>query len=184
MDVGLTLVTDGQAAVAAEPSQRPLDDPAVAAQAFAAVNASSGDTGRDAPSGADPPAVGKVVALIRMQLGWAPMRPAAALTDRRHGVDRRLEKPAVVRVGRSEADRERGRSHRPRRGAWSRACPDPWDWGRSLRPPLAGTLALSRGVPAPIDRVRHAQPIEQDVVQPLPHARSLPITQPPLARHA
>src|SRR5512147_415911 len=29
MDVGLTLVTAGQAAVAVEPSQRPLDDPAV-----------------------------------------------------------------------------------------------------------------------------------------------------------
>jgi hypothetical protein len=50
MNVGAAFIADGQMAVAAEPSQCALDHPAVAAQAGATLNASSGDAWNDAPS--------------------------------------------------------------------------------------------------------------------------------------
>jgi hypothetical protein len=48
-----------------------------------------------------------VVPLVGVQLGWALARPACALPDRRHGVEQRLEQPAVVDVGGAEQERER-----------------------------------------------------------------------------
>lgn len=48
MDVGPSLVADGQAAKAVEPSQRALDDPTVAAQTLAAVEAAPGAAGDNA----------------------------------------------------------------------------------------------------------------------------------------
>ena len=47
VDVGTTLVADGEAAEAGEPSQRALDDPAVAPQALGTVDAASGDARHD-----------------------------------------------------------------------------------------------------------------------------------------
>ena len=69
MDIGAALITDGQAAVAAEPSECTLDHPAVAAQAGAALNASSGDAGDDTPSLTGLSAVRKVISLVRMEFG-------------------------------------------------------------------------------------------------------------------
>jgi hypothetical protein len=48
-----------------------------------------------------------VVALVGVQLGGPLARPPGALPDRRHGVEQRLEEPAVVHVRGAEQERER-----------------------------------------------------------------------------
>ena len=144
MDVGAALIADGEAAVAGKPGQRALDHPAVAAQAGAALNASSGDAGDDAPSLTGLSAVGEVVGLVRVEFGWPSARPAAALADRRNGVDHALKALAVVGVRRAERERE---GDAARIGENVPLCPRPpaiRRIGAGLFAPLfAGTLALS-----------------------------------------
>ena len=55
MDICAALVTDGEATEAAEPRQRAFHDPAVPAQALAAVDPASGDPGLDPASVQDLP---------------------------------------------------------------------------------------------------------------------------------
>lgn len=43
MDIGMALIADGETAVAAEPSQRALHDPAIAAKASVGFDASADD---------------------------------------------------------------------------------------------------------------------------------------------
>jgi hypothetical protein len=61
----------------------------VPAQALAALDPAPGDARNDAALPAGAAAAGVVVALVAVQLGRAPARPAAALPDRRHGVEHR-----------------------------------------------------------------------------------------------
>ncbi|CAA9547209.1 MAG: hypothetical protein AVDCRST_MAG43-750 [uncultured Thermomicrobiales bacterium] len=59
MDVGAALVADGQAAVAVELGEDPLDDPAVAAQSLARIDPLAGDAYRNAPPLPEPAALGR-----------------------------------------------------------------------------------------------------------------------------
>src|SRR4051812_45924589 len=71
VDVGPALVADGEPAVAGEPGQGPLNDPAVATEPLAGVDAASGDP-RDDPASAEiASAAREVVALVGVQLGRA-----------------------------------------------------------------------------------------------------------------
>jgi hypothetical protein len=144
MDVGAAFIADGEATVATEPGQRALHDPAVATQAGAALDASSGDAWEDAPSAADLSAVGKVISLVRMKLAGPPARPAAALADRWDGINYALEKLTVVGVRRAERERE---GDAVRVGEDVALCPWPAPVrrvGPGLFTPLfAGMLALS-----------------------------------------
>ena len=145
MDVGAAFVADGEAAVATEPGQRPLHDPAVAAQASAALDASSGDAREDAPAATGLSAVGKVVGLVRMQFAGPSARPADALSDRRDSINHALKELAVVDVRRAERE---GKGDAARVG--EDVALGPWPApvrgaGPGLFAPLfAGTLALSR----------------------------------------
>lgn len=80
MDVGPSLIAHGQAAIAVEPGQRTLDDPAMPPQALARLDATPGDPRRDATLTASKAASGIVVAFIRMQFSgtatWASTTPA------------------------------------------------------------------------------------------------------------
>ena len=79
----------------------------MAAQALRALDAPAGDPGRDAPPAAGAAAAVVVVAFVRVQLGGPLAGPPGALPDRRHGVEQRLEEPAVVHVRGAEQERER-----------------------------------------------------------------------------
>jgi hypothetical protein len=89
--------------------------------------------------------VGKVVGLVRVQLAGPSARPAAALADRRNGVDHALEALAVVDIRRAERERERDAAR-----VGEDVALGPWPApvrgaGPGLFAPLfAGTLALSR----------------------------------------
>jgi hypothetical protein len=144
MDVGAAFVADGEAAVATEPGQRPLHDPAVAAQASAALDASSGDAREDAPAATGLSAVGKVVGLVRMQFAGPSARPADALSDRRDGIDHALKELAVVDVRRAERE---GKGDAAGVGEDVALCPRPapvrWAGPGLFAPLFAGMLALS-----------------------------------------
>jgi hypothetical protein len=106
-DIEPPFVADGQAPEAREPCQGALDDPAMAAEALAALDAAPGDPRGDAPSSGGLAAAREVVALVGVELGRPPARAAGAVPDRRHRVDQRGEAPAVVLVRRAEGESER-----------------------------------------------------------------------------
>ena len=106
-DVEPPFVADGQAPEAREPRQGAFDDPAMAAQTLAAVDAASGDPRGDAPPPSGPAAAVKVVGLVGVEFGRPSARAAHALPDRRHRVDQGGEAPAVVLVRRTERKGER-----------------------------------------------------------------------------
>jgi hypothetical protein len=97
-DVEPALVADGEPPEPGEPRQRALDHPPVPAQALGAVDPAPGDARDDGPLAAGAAAVAVVVALAGVRLGRALARPTGALPDRRHGVEKGLEEPAVVLV--------------------------------------------------------------------------------------
>ena len=68
MDVGPSLVADGEATELGEPSQGPLDDPPVTSQPLAALDPAPGDAGLDAAAGQRLTAAAVVVGLVGVQL--------------------------------------------------------------------------------------------------------------------
>lgn len=78
MDVGPSLVADGEAAELGEPGQRPLDDPPVPAQTLAALDPAPGDAGPDATTGQRLTAAAVIVGLVGVQLRGPLARPTPA----------------------------------------------------------------------------------------------------------
>src|SRR5690606_5132811 len=72
----------------------------------------------------------------------------------------------------------------PPRGAWSRLCPGPSGWAPSWSPLFRRHARAVERRAAPVDPVGQAQAVEDLVVDPVPHARLVPVTQAPPAGHA
>src|SRR4051794_1141864 len=70
----------------------------MASQARAAVDAAPGNPIADPPLAQGTPAPRLVIGLVGVELVRAPAGPAAALADRRHGVDQLVEEAAVVDI--------------------------------------------------------------------------------------
>ena len=107
MDVDPAFVSDGKPPEAVEPSEAALDDPPVTAKLLLGFDAAPCDARLDAAAatGASAPTV--VVGLVGMQLvGPAPW-PARLACHRRHGIEHRLERHAVVDVGPGQPETER-----------------------------------------------------------------------------
>lgn len=114
MQVDAWLVADGQSAEAGEPSQCALHDPAMAAEALAALDAPSSDPWCDAagpalaPAAAAVQAATMVVALVGVQLVRSASRattPAGA--HARHRVEGSRQHTAVIAVGPGQRQVER-----------------------------------------------------------------------------
>jgi hypothetical protein len=144
MDLLPALVTDGQAAEPIQPGQRALGHPAIAAQPCRRLNAFPGNPCLNPALAQGLPAVRVVIALIRMQFGWALARPTTRPLDRFHRIHQCREDGVVRAVRTSHAN--------------GQGDPLPVDQHMALRarfaairrvragrgaPPLAGTLALS-----------------------------------------
>ena len=106
MDVGSSLVADGEAAELGEPSQGALDDPPVSPQTLAALDAAAGDAVLDATAGESLTTAAMIVGLVGMQPGGAFPRSCPALADRRDSIHDRLQHPAVVDVGPRQLQRK------------------------------------------------------------------------------
>jgi hypothetical protein len=99
VDARPPLVADGEAAEAADPGQRPFNDPAVPAQAFAARHPTSGDPSLDPATTQGLAAAWQAVGLVGVELGWTPPRTPSPPANGRPGVDQVLEDAAVGEVG-------------------------------------------------------------------------------------
>jgi hypothetical protein len=106
-DIGAPLVADGQTTEAAEPGQGAFDDPSMAPQTLAALDAASGDAVADAALAQVTMAARHIIGFVSVELGGSPARPAAALVHRRHGIDQFVEEAAVVNICRGDPQGER-----------------------------------------------------------------------------
>lgn len=78
----------------------------MSAEALAALDATPGDARDDRSPAQRASAEGEIVPLVGVQLGRAAPWPARTLADRRYGIDQRLQKFAVVPVGRRDPQGE------------------------------------------------------------------------------
>jgi hypothetical protein len=107
MDVDPSFIADGQAAVAGHPGEGSLDDPSVAAEFLAALDAAPDDPGCDAASAASVPATPMIVGLVGMQLAGFAAGTAALAADWWQGIEPGLERDAVVDIGAGQQEGER-----------------------------------------------------------------------------
>jgi len=142
--LGATFVADGEAAVAGEPAQRSLHDPAIASQPLARLDPPPRDAWHDAPATEERAAAVEIVALVCMHFVWPFAAIAEGLFDRRQGGDQPFELDAVVLVGRRERQREGDPAAVDDEMLFAARLPTV-RWVRSDEEPpfLAGTLRVS-----------------------------------------
>jgi hypothetical protein len=111
VDVGASLVADGQAPEAVEPGVGAFGHPSVAAELFAALDTASGDARHDPARPAFVPTLSGIVSFVGVQLVRAASRSSSSTTpQRRDGIKSRRHHDAVVPVGPTQAEAERGAS--------------------------------------------------------------------------
>jgi hypothetical protein len=157
MKICVALVSDGQAAAAVEPSERALDDPAMAPEPLARLDAASRQTRCDPSLAASGAAEAMVIGFVAVKLIRPPSWSAPRLADRRDRVEGGRKDKAVVGVGRAYERGERGAvavdhnvALRARLAAIRRVRPG------FVAPLFAGTAALSSE--ARLQSMRFASP--------------------------
>ncbi len=103
MNVGPSLVSDSEAAEFGEPGECSLDDPAMLSEMGAAFDTLSGDAMLDAAFGASLATTGLVITFVGMQLSGPMPWSATLATNAGHGVEQRVEHPAIMDVRAAEA---------------------------------------------------------------------------------
>jgi hypothetical protein len=106
VEIREALVADHQATEAVEPSEGPLDDPAVPSQFLTGLDPTSSDATADATMAQVVPTAAVVIALVGMQCVGAYPRSAARTPDGFDRFDQIFEDDRVVDIGRREPDRE------------------------------------------------------------------------------
>jgi hypothetical protein len=107
MDVESPLVSDNEAAEAADPGEGSLDHPSVAAELLTGFDAAPGDARLDPTFVAGTAAAPMVISLVGMELVWSAAWPTAPDGDGRDRVEKLLERQAIVDVGASQDEGER-----------------------------------------------------------------------------
>ena len=107
VDVEASFVADGEAAEAVQPSEGPLDNPAMTAELLTGSDAASFNASLDTSSLAGLAASAKVVGFVGMELGRSLSGPASPSTDGRNGIQQLVEGLAVVDVGPSQQEGKR-----------------------------------------------------------------------------
>src|SRR5207249_8016851 len=98
MQGGVALVAYQQAAIAVQPGEVALHDPAVAPEPLARLDAAAGDPRGDAAAAERRAVATGSVAQVRVQLGGPPARAAGTaggLLERRDGVDQAFQHGAL-----------------------------------------------------------------------------------------
>jgi hypothetical protein len=185
-DIGAALIADRQAPAAQQPGQRPLHLPTMTAQPGAGLHPTAGDPRGDVPAPQRPPAGRVVVALIAMELGrsppWPPGRPRGPITAGTASTICSSSESCVL-----AADSPTASGIPPASTSrWSLEPALPRSTGFapvSFPTPRPDTGRVDRG-PGPVDLAVVSQPVQQPMMQGLPHPGLLPVPQPPPAGHA
>jgi hypothetical protein len=148
VDVGASLMADGEASEACEPGQGSLDHPAMAPEAVGALDAAPRDAGHDRPLAALGPASAMVIGFVRMKFRGPASRPASAAAHARDDVEGGRQQLAVMPIGAAQLEAERrALAIRDEVALGARATTVRGvraDLGRRRRaPPFAGNDALS-----------------------------------------
>lgn len=179
MDGGALIVADGEAAKAVEPCQRSLNDPAVSAQPFAALDAASGNAGPDGAFPAFAPATIVIIGLVGVKLAGALARTSATVVHARHGIHSGCQHHAVVPVGRAQPDPGRGAFPVDHKMALrARLGPRSVGFGPVSGPPFRRHGGAVEGRAALVQMPSLRQLLEQHAMEPGPNASCLPVTQP------
>src|SRR5690606_6194920 len=101
--IGAAFVADGQASVTGQPGDAAFDDPAVAAQFLAGLDADASQAGHNSPSLQPDSAFGTVVCLVAVQLAGLAAARSAAGPDRGDGAHQGLDSEPVRGGGRGNA---------------------------------------------------------------------------------
>src|SRR5690606_25059607 len=104
--IGAAFVADGQASVTGQPGDAAFDDPAVAAQFLAGLDADASQAGHNSPSLQPDSAFGTVVCLVAVQLAGLAAARSAAGPDRGDGAHQGLDREPVRGGGRAKASRQ------------------------------------------------------------------------------
>ena len=107
VDVDPSRCSQRETSESMEPSDRSLDDPAVATEALFGFDSAASDSLCDAALSKCGSTTVVVVALVGVNLRGSASKMTSRSCDRGDRVDHRLEHPRVVHVGRGHADRER-----------------------------------------------------------------------------
>ena len=163
MEIVPALVADEEAAVAVQPGEVALDNPAVPSELGAGIDAGAGDPRGDVAASEGVTSGATVVGLVGVQLGRSPAWSSAWAFDRRDGVDRIEEHRPLVDVrGRLEADQRDAPAvaHQVVLRPWLAAVGGVRTDRLGRRPPffspLAGTVELS--MLARLQSIRSAAP--------------------------
>ena len=101
VDVEPAFISDSEPSESVEPREAAFDDPWVAAEPLACLDAASCDPWLDLTTAAGVTAAAVVVSLVGVQLVWSASRSAAPAGDGRDGVkqvlERHTEPPRVCR---------------------------------------------------------------------------------------
>lgn len=185
MDIGAALESRAQPAHLVKPRERALYHPTLLSQTRTVWRTASGDTRADATCPQPAPVPLGVVASVSQQSLRTPARASTLTAYRRHSAHQAVQLRGVVTVGRRDMLGQRhalsvgndvvfAAPFAPIHGAWSclLSCMD----GTHRRRVDHST--------SPVDTVRTAQPRQQLSMQPVPHARGLPVAKAPPACHA
>ena len=177
--VAVDFVAQGESAVSGEPGQGAFDFPAVSTEAFAGVDSTAGDAGRDCALTQPGAMFGRVVGLIGAELGRPAASGAAAGADRGNANDHGDEGLAVVQVRTGHADDKRdafgvGQDV----NLSSRSWPGPRGPGRSEIPLFRSDARSVENGRGPVQIPAAAEAVQHGPVQLLPQPSLRPGSEP------
>src|SRR5947209_3506740 len=98
----VAVVAHQQAAVAVQPGEGAFNDPPIAPQFLAGLDAASGNARDDVPLAEQGPVLSGVVTLVGVQLAWSSPRsawPVVGLAQGRDGIHQACQQGALIHVG-------------------------------------------------------------------------------------
>src|SRR5262249_18528526 len=107
MNVCPTISTNSELAFPGQPAQRSLNNPARSAQSTAMSDVAAGDLRHNAATSQPLPVRIRIVGSVGVHSLWSTPGTSSLATNRRHGIDQRLQLLDVVFVGRGERGRQR-----------------------------------------------------------------------------
>ena len=99
MNIGPALIAHPQPAILAQPGQRALHHPAMAAQALTGLDAFAGDADADVAARERLATAGDVVGLVGVSFVGPFAAMPSRLFDRGHGIEQRFEDDRLVAIG-------------------------------------------------------------------------------------